>query len=147
MERAVVEIHVVQASDLDLLMQVEEGLFDSPVDPGQARAFLDSPLHHMVVAFANGQAVSFASGSVLLHPDKAPSMFINEVGTRAEHRRRGYGAAVLCALIDHGRGIGCKGIWLGTEPENAPALALYRSLGGAERPIAGFAWDNAFGPD
>ncbi len=141
------EIRLLQVSDLELLLQVENGLFDNPIDPAQACAFLDSPLHHIALAFAEGQAVAFASGSVLLHPDKPPSMFVNEVGTREGHRRKGYGAAVLHALIDHARAIGCKGIWLGTEPENAPALALYRSLGGEERPIAGFGWDGAFGPD
>ena len=141
------KIRLLQASDLDLLLRVGDGLFDNPLDPEQARAFLDSPLHHIAVGFEGGRAVAFASGCVLLHPDKPPSMFVNEVGTHERHRRKGHGAAVMCALIAHARAIGCKGIWLGTEPGNNSALAFYRSLGGDERPFVGFGWDDAFGPD
>jgi len=141
------QIRLLQSADLDTLLAVRDGLFDNPVDPEQARAFLHSPLNHMAVAFEGAQGVAFASGTVLLHPDKPPSMFINEVGTREEHRRKGHGAAVTRALLDHARAIGCSGVWLGTEPDNDPALALYRSLGGDECPFVGFGWDGAFDPD
>lgn len=58
--------------DLDLLLAVHEGLFDSPVDPVLSRAFLDNPLHEIVLAFEGDLAVGLASGTVLLHPDKPP---------------------------------------------------------------------------
>ena len=101
----------------------------------------------MAAAIAGGDLVSFASGTVLLHPDKPPGVFVNEVGTRESHRRRGLARAVTEALFAHVRAMGCNGIWLGTEPDNAPALALYRALGGAEQVIAGFGWDGAFDLD
>ncbi|EAR49770.1 hypothetical protein OG2516_04713 [Oceanicola granulosus HTCC2516] len=130
--------------DVETLLAVRPGLFDAPVDPRQARAFLDSPLCEIVVAEAGGDILSFASGTVLLHPDKPPALFVNEVGTRDGWTRRGLARAVTWALIERGREIGCEGAWLGTEPDNAAALALYRSLGGEERGIVGFAWDGAF---
>lgn len=139
------ETRLLQPSDLDLLLNIRRGIFDNPVDPAQARAFLASDLHQIVVGFVDGEAVAFASGTVLLHPDKPPSLFINEVGTHEDHRRCGHGTAVTRALIEHARSRGCMGIWLATEPDNSAALALYRAMGGEEIAIVGFGWDEAFG--
>ena len=129
--------------DVAILQAVPEGLFDNPVDPGQAKAFLEDPMHHMVLAFAGNLAVGMATGTILLHPDKQPTMFINEVGVRETWQRRGIGAGVTSALIAAARDAGCHGIWLGTEPDNAPALALYRKLKGDEQPGVYFCWDDA----
>jgi len=134
-------------ADFNLLVNTPTGLFDTPVDPDSAWAFLTSPLHHMFMIVEDGVAVSFASGTVLLHPDKAPSMFINEVGTRDSHQRRGLAHRVTQALIDHARATGCDGIWLATEPDNHAARALYAKMGAQEQTIVGYAWDGAFDLD
>ena len=138
------DIRLLGPEHTDLLRAVEPGLFDHPVDAAQARAFLQSPLNAIVLGMDAGRAVAFASGTVLLHPDKPQALFVNEVGTRASHQRRGFGTAVLRALIAHARDRGCKGVWLGAEPDNAAALALYRRLGGEARAFVGFGWDGAF---
>ncbi len=129
--------------DLSLLVSVREGLFDNAVDPVQAAAFLADPLHEIMLALVGDGAVGMATGTVLLHPDKPPAMFVNEVGVREDWRRRGIGRAVTERLIAVARARGCKGIWLGTEPDNDAALALYRGLGGDEEPFVGFGWDDA----
>jgi aminoglycoside 6'-N-acetyltransferase I len=134
-------------ADLDLLISTPEGLFDNPVDGERAKDFLESRLHHLFMILQDGVGVSFASGTVLLHPDKDPSLFINEVGTRDSHQRQGLATQVTQALIDHARATGCDGIWLGTEPDNTAARALYRRLGGTEKTFTGYAWDGAFDPD
>ena len=138
------EIRHLGAGDLDLLLKVEPGLFDHDIDPIEAEAFLADPLHHIALAFDGAQAVGMATGTVILHPDKPPCLFINEVGTRDSHLRQGIGAAVTQALIDLAREKGWKGIWLGTEPDNFAALGLYRKLGGQEQTFVGFGWDDAF---
>lgn len=140
------EIRALGPQDTGLLAAVEPGLFDRDIDPAQARAFLGCPLNEMVIAIDGGQVVAFASGTVLLHPDKPPAMFVNEVGTRDSHLRRGHATAVLLALMARARARGCRGIWLGTEPDNAAALGLYRKLGGVETAFIGFGWDGAFDP-
>jgi ribosomal protein S18 acetylase RimI-like enzyme len=126
-----------------LLLSVREGLFDNPVDSVQAAAFLNDPLHEIVLAYAGEDAVGIATGTVLLHPDKPPAMFVNEVGVREDWQRRGIGRAVMECLFAIARARGCQGIWLGTEPDNDAALALYRSMGGAEETFIGFGWDDA----
>lgn len=139
-----IRIEVLGAGDLERLLGVPEDLFDHAVKPDQARAFLEDRNCIFVLASIGGEVAGFASGTILLHPDKAPSLFINEVGTLDEFLRRGVGKATTQALIDEGRRRGCDGAWLGTEPENAEALALYRSLKGDERLFVGFGWDGAF---
>ena len=141
------EIRALTPADLALLCATPPGLFDNPVDPAQAAAFLADPGHHMVVALDAGDIVAFASGTVARHPDKPPSLFINEVGTREGHQRRGLATAVTQALIDRGRAAGCTTAWLGTEPDNTAARALYRRMGGDEAPFIGYGWGGAFEAD
>ncbi|SPH24428.1 Ribosomal-protein-alanine acetyltransferase [Defluviimonas aquaemixtae] len=139
-----IEYRLLGPDDLSLLTGVAEGLFDHPVKREQAAAFLDDPGHMIVLALAGKMAVGLASGTVLLHPDKEPAFFINEVGVRGGWRRRGIGRAMTERLTEAARERGCKGVWLSTEPANAPALALYRALGGDEQHLVGFGWDRAF---
>ena len=129
--------------DLALLLAVPEGLFDAPVREESARTFLNDPWHEIVLALDGDLAVGMATGTVLLHPDKEPAMFINEVGVRDSHQRRGIGTAVTRALIDVARARGCDGVWLGTEAGNRPALGLYRAMGGDEVTGSFFGWDGA----
>lgn len=131
-------------ADLALLLSVPEGLFDGPIDPVQAEAFLNDPGHVIVLAFAGDLAVGLASGTVLLHPDKPPAMFVNEIGVRDDWLRRGIGKALSEELFGISRASGCKGIWLATEPDNLAARALYRRLGGEEMACVGYGWDGAF---
>ena len=142
-----ITIRALGPADLDLLLTLPDGVFDHPVLPEQAAAFLADPGHEMVVALVDGIPVGFASATVLLHPDKPPALFVNEVGVRDDWRRRGIATRLMKRLIALGRDRGCVGTWLGTEPDNEPALGLYRKLGGEELMIVGFAWDGAFDED
>ncbi|WP_411731360.1 GNAT family N-acetyltransferase [Paeniglutamicibacter sp.] len=106
------------------------GLFDYPVTPSGARAFLAMPGHHLLLArTGDGTAVGFVSGVLMRHPDKEPEMFVYELGVDGPYRRRGIAAALLRALARDALALGCTGMWTGTERGNAEALATYRSLG------------------
>jgi ribosomal protein S18 acetylase RimI-like enzyme len=138
-----ITIRQIGPDSLRVLLAVEEGLFDNPVDPKQAKDFLNRDDNVLFLAFDGTDAVGMASGTILLHPDKAPSLFINEVGVRESHQRRGIGKAVTLALIDWARKRGLKGIWLGTESDNHAARALYRSLSAQEQMGVFYGWDDA----
>jgi ribosomal protein S18 acetylase RimI-like enzyme len=60
-------------------------------------------------------------------------MFLYELSVDPGHRNRGIGRALVGALADLARERGCYGMWVGTEPDNAAALAAYRAAG-AEPP-------------
>ena len=92
------------------------------------------------------RVIGFASGNVLLHPDKPPVFFINEVGVLRDMRRQGIASALCRKLIQQARGAGCQGIWLATEKENDAARALYHSLRARETGgIVVYDWDDAMG--
>ena len=129
--------------DLDMLMAVEEGLFDNSLRRDQARAFLDDPLHEMFVAIADDAIVGMASGQVMYHPDKPPAFFVAEVGVRDAYQRRGIAKQMCAALMDRARARGCEGIWVATEGDNGPARALYQALDAREtKDIVVYDWDD-----
>jgi ribosomal protein S18 acetylase RimI-like enzyme len=120
------------------------GLFDNPVSEHGARAFLGMPGHHLLLARSgDGTAVGFVSGVELGHPDKDAEMFVYELGVDGSFRQRGIATALLRALAALGLGLGCTGMWTGTERANAAALATYRSLGAVVDAESVFvAWDS-----
>ncbi len=75
-----------------------------------------------------------ASAVHYVHPDKAPELWVNEVGVAPTHWRQGIGRHLLHALFVRGRELGCRGAWVGTEPDNLAARQLYAALGGVEAP-------------
>jgi aminoglycoside 6'-N-acetyltransferase I len=105
-------------------------VFDHAVQPRWADAFLADRRHHLVVALDDGVVVGMVSALDYVHPDKAPQLWINEVGVAAAHRRQGVALLMLRAMLDHGRALGCTEAWVGTEPDNVAARALYERAGG-----------------
>jgi ribosomal protein S18 acetylase RimI-like enzyme len=123
-------IKVLSTSDLSLLMNVADDVFDNPVDEKFAREFLEDPRHHIVVALSDGTVIGFASGVHYIHPDKPPELFINEVGVAPAHHNKGVGKAVMNELLRLGQGLGCVNAWVLTDRSNAAANGLYKSAGG-----------------
>jgi ribosomal protein S18 acetylase RimI-like enzyme len=119
-------------------------VFDKPVDPEQLAAFLADPGHELVFAAMGAKVVGMASGTVLLHPDKQPSFFINEVGVNEDFQRRGIATSLCELLMKVARDRGCQGIWVATETDNTEARGLYRRLNARETDgIVVYDWDGA----
>ena len=122
-------------------------VFDGPVRPEALARFLADPGHILVFATLGDTVAGFASGVVTHHPDKAPALFVSEVGVDEPYRRRGIAKALTGALLDHARTLGCEGIWLATEGDNIPAQKLYESLGARRTGgIVVYDWDGAMDP-
>ncbi|HET7552555.1 MAG TPA: GNAT family N-acetyltransferase [Gemmatimonadaceae bacterium] len=130
-----IEVRLLRANDLAVLDRVADGVFDGPVQERWARAFLDDARHHLAVAVDDGVVVGMASAVDYVHPDKAPQLWINEIGVAPTYQRRGIGRLLLDALLAHGRALGCTEAWLGTEEDNTPARRLYESAGGEAEPF------------
>lgn len=119
-------------------------VFDNQVDPVQLAAFVTDSGHEMVFAMTGARVVGMASGTVLLHPDKQPLFFINEVGVNEDMRNRGIGTVLSKKLMELARGKGYQGIWLATETDNVEARALYRKLDAREtEAVVVYDWDGA----
>ena len=67
-----------------------------------------------------------------VHPDKPAELWVNEVGVAPSYRNRGIGTRLLEALFAHGRAIGCREAWLGTDESNLAARRLYAKVRGRE---------------
>ena len=118
--------------DAHILDRVRPGTFDNPIDPSRAYAFLATRLNEIVVALTQGEVIGFASGTVLMHPDKDPQFFVNEVSVHPDVRQMGIAKRLMDRISDLAWDRGCNGIWLATEDDNAPARALYEAIGGRE---------------
>ena len=107
-------------------------LFDVLPREDWTAKFLSSEGHHLLVAVGDENSpIGFVSGVETTHPDKGTEMFLYELSVRPECRNRGVGKALVVALADLARGRGCYGMWVGTEADNAAALATYRAAGAA----------------
>jgi ribosomal protein S18 acetylase RimI-like enzyme len=118
-------------------------LFDSPPLPEPTERFLADPTHHLLLAYDESDcAVGMISGIETTHPDKGTEMFIYELGVAPAARLRGVATELVKALADLARRRGCYGMWVGTEPDNAAALATYRKAGANEEaPFLLLSWD------
>lgn len=131
-ESAAVTIRLLGPSDASVLDNVAPDVFDNAIDRRWAAEFLADRRHHMAVALAGEQVVGMASAVHYVHPDKAPELWVNEVGVAPAHQRRGIGRQLLDALFAHGLAIGCREAWLGTEESNVAARRLFAAVGRQE---------------
>jgi ribosomal protein S18 acetylase RimI-like enzyme len=136
-----VTIKLLGPSDEALVVSAT-GLFDDPPIAEQTHAFLSSERDFLWFALADGRPVGFVSASVLLHPDKPPHLFINELATAEGHRRRGIATHLMTAVAAFGRERSLWPIWVAAEGDDQPAQAFYRSLSDmTERGAVVFEWD------
>jgi aminoglycoside 6'-N-acetyltransferase I len=127
-----VNIAILNRDDQDTLTRVAPGVFDHRLRPQACAEFLSDARHHIAVAIDAGTVVGMASGVHYGHPDKAPQLWINEVGVAPTHRNQGLGKQLLLALLDVGRKVGCVEAWVLTDRANQPAMRVYESCGGVE---------------
>ncbi|MGD1992687.1 MAG: GNAT family N-acetyltransferase, partial [Anaerolineae bacterium] len=62
--------------------------------------------------------------------DKPDELWIKEIAVAGPYRRRGIAKMLLQLLLELGRELGCKEVWVLTAASNVSANRLYSSLGG-----------------
>ncbi len=123
---------LADTQDLPALIAVGDKLFDYPVKPESAEEFLGDDRHHLIVAYLQNKVIGMASGLHYVHPDKHPELFINEVSVLDEYQNKGIGRKLVQHLCEHGKTLGCKQAWVGTEVSNHKARKTYAAAGGKE---------------
>jgi ribosomal protein S18 acetylase RimI-like enzyme len=120
-------------------------LFDEPARLDATRTFLESPTHHLGIAYEDDVPAGFVSGVETTHPDKGTEMFLYELAVDEAYRRRGIGRALVAALATLARDRGCYGMWVLTDSDNTAAVRTYETAGGAsegEQLMLGWRFDN-----
>jgi aminoglycoside 6'-N-acetyltransferase I len=136
-----VEIRQVGPGDAALFERVADDVFDKPVDPGRLAAYLAAPGHYMIVALHAGEIVGQVAAVIHRHPDKPTELYIDEVGVTPRLQRQGIARRMLDAMLALGKALGCEEGWVGTEPDNSPARALYACLGVPAEPFVMYEFD------
>jgi ribosomal protein S18 acetylase RimI-like enzyme len=124
-----VDILRIGPGDAAVLGHVAEDVFDDDIDPARVAAYLAEPNHLMVLAVAGGEVVGQTRGVVHRHPDLPTELYIDNLGVTPARRREGVATRLLDELVAWGREKGCEEAWVGTEPDNDGARALYQGRG------------------
>ena len=122
------ETHWIDGSNAHLLGKVAEGVFDHAIDPGRLDTYLAGSANWMCVALVDGVVVGMLMAVIHTHPDKETELFLDEIGTGDDWRRKGIAKALMGELFARADAEGIEEIWLGTEPDNVPARGLYESF-------------------
>jgi ribosomal protein S18 acetylase RimI-like enzyme len=139
-------IRRVRADEPELVLAAD--VFDGPAARQGTMAFLGSPgaedpRNILMIAEQGGTVVGFASGTILDHPDKPRTLFVQELGVNEPAQRQGIARALIATLRAEGRAAGCRSTWVLTETTNGPARALYAGAGGDETTgVVMFDWDD-----
>lgn len=131
-----IDVQLAGPEHLAAFDRVADGVFAGPILGEQLAAFLADPRHLAAIASeADGVAprvVGMASGVTCFHPDKRPQLMIRAVRVAVGRDRSAIARAVLRALLDEGRRLGCAEALITAPWPDRPGRALYASLGGAE---------------
>lgn len=122
-----IEIRTLMQRDGAVLDRIAPDVFDGPVDAARLSAYLASPGHYMIVALHEGEVVGQCAAVIHRHPDKVTELYIDEVGVSPAFQRQGIASRMLDRMFALGRSLGCEEAWVGTEPDNLAARALYES--------------------
>ena len=124
--------------DLDTLAPLFDGyrqFYGQPADLARARDFLAERFHHqeslILLALDEHDA---GLGFTQLYPlfssvRTVRTWLLNDLFVAAHARRQGVAAGLLGAAVEHARALGAASLSLSTALDNAPAQALYESLG------------------
>lgn len=125
-----------------MLARVRPGTFDYDILAEELAAYLANPDNLLAVARVDQEIVAFASGTIIRHPDKLPSLFVNEVSCHEDFRGQKLGQAVSRLLMEEGARQGAAGTWVATEEDNASARSLYAGLGAkVTKGIVIYSWE------
>lgn len=127
-----VELRRLGPLDASAPIHVAEDVFDGPLLPDRLAAFLNDPSHILIVAVDGGVpplVVGQIRGMIHRRPDAGDELYIDDFGVAPSYRRGGIGRRLLAAIHAWAHERGCEEVWVLTEPDNAPARAIYAGEG------------------
>jgi aminoglycoside 6'-N-acetyltransferase I len=136
-----VEIVRLTAENIAMLDRIAMDVFDEKIDAKRLAAYVGEPGHFMIVARVNDEVVGQVAAVIHRHPDKPTELYIDEIGVTPRLHRHGIARQMMDAMFALGKSVGCKEAWVGTEPDNLAARALYESYQASGEPCVIYLYD------
>lgn len=118
-------ITLMTYDDVPQVAAIERQCFPDPWSERMLREHLDNQCAAALVARGEDGTI-LGYGGLLVVLDEG---YITNIAVAESCRRKGLGRAMLGALIDHCRESGASFLTLEVRQSNAPAIALYKSMG------------------
>ena len=132
------EIIQLGESNIDILNNYDEDIFDEKIDSRRLTAMLKEQNNILLVAINEGIVIGQVLAVIHRHPDKPTELYIDDLGVSEKFQRRGIATRLLEQLYIIGVERGCEEIWVATEPDNEPAIKFYNSMNLAARKVIVF---------
>ena len=116
----------LRAEHVDAVAALEELCFSHPISKKNLELFLLGEMGRGFVSFDTKNGNVSAYGGVIVVAGEAQVL---NVATHPEYRRLGLGREIMTKIIAHSVSCGAEYITLEVREGNAPAIALYHSLG------------------
>ena len=104
--------------------QLERDNFPMPWSENVLHAELKNPLSFWLVAVDDGEVIGYVGSQIV--PDEADMM---NLAVREDYRRKGIARELVSELLRNLKDRGVRSLSLEVRASNAPACALYESLG------------------
>lgn len=95
-------------------------------------AFIADPNRIYLIATIDGQLAGALHGYINLHPAGPTYIYVDEVDTVKQYRRRGVATALMGEIQSKARTAGFDEVWLGVDEHNDYAEKFYDSLSPTE---------------
>ena len=99
--------------------------------PEALRRFLDKG-GILMLAYEGDKIAGAALCYEIPHPDGEDTLYVHELDTHPDFRRRGVAKQIMSELFKLAKERGLHEVWLGADQDNEAANALYKSLSPSE---------------
>ena len=117
-------IRKMNLGDVSAIAELEKQCFSDPWSENSIASEIDNPLSYWLVSEVDGIVVGYVGSQSVL--DAADMM---NLAVSPDHRRKGIGQALVNALVEHLKQNNVIALLLEVRVSNAPAIALYESMG------------------
>ena len=117
-------IRKMNLRDVSAIAELEKLCFSDPWSENSIASEVENPLSYWLVAEINGVVAGYVGSQTVL--DASDMM---NLAVAPDFRRKGIGQALVNALVEHLQKNNVIALLLEVRVSNAPAIALYESLG------------------
>ena len=117
-------IRKMNFGDVSAIAELEKQCFSDPWSENSIASEINNPLSYWLVAEVDGAVAGYIGSQSVL--DAADMM---NLAVSPDYRRKGIGQALVNALVEHLKQNNVIALLLEVRVSNAPAIALYESMG------------------